>query len=145
VPALVGGRRRVRRRLQLGARILRDVGEIGRQSWRPNGRRFAPGSIVVWLGHGVSPQDVGLTRSNLVCSNELLGVIDQLAAMRAGREVRRRDQPRREGITERAQPAVFEVWDGIRFSSVTRTRPRNRAGLRQMQHRVTEFAGSRER
>src|ERR1700733_10379231 len=59
---LVGGRRRVRRRLQLGARILRDVGEIGRQSWRPNGRRFGLGSIVVWFGHGVSPRDARLTR-----------------------------------------------------------------------------------
>src|ERR1700733_349977 len=52
---LVGGRGRVRRRLQLGAGVLRDVGEIGRQSWRPNGRRFGLGSIVVWFGHGVSP------------------------------------------------------------------------------------------
>jgi hypothetical protein len=52
---LIGGRGRVRRRLQLGARVLRDVGEIGRQSWRPNGQRFGLGSIVVWFGHGVSP------------------------------------------------------------------------------------------
>ena len=37
---LVRGRGRVGRRLELGARVLRCVGEIGRQSWRPNGRRF---------------------------------------------------------------------------------------------------------
>src|ERR1700722_2351824 len=37
---LVRGRGRVGRRLQFGARVLRYVGEIGRQSWRPNGRRF---------------------------------------------------------------------------------------------------------
>src|ERR1700733_6499351 len=53
---LVGGRGRVRRRLQLGAGVLRDVGEIGRQSWRPNGRRFGLGSIVGWFGHGFSPE-----------------------------------------------------------------------------------------
>ena len=61
---LVGGRGRVRRRLQLGAGVLRDVGEIGRQSWRPNGRRFGLGSIVVWLGMALVLEDVRLTRIN---------------------------------------------------------------------------------
>lgn len=71
---LVRGRGRVRRRLQVGARVLRDVGEIGRQSCWPNGRRFGPGSIVVWFGHGVSPRDTRPTGSSLVCSDKLLGV-----------------------------------------------------------------------
>jgi hypothetical protein len=51
---LVGGRGRVRRRLQLGARVLGHAREIGRQSWRPHGLRFGLGAIVVWLGHGIS-------------------------------------------------------------------------------------------
>jgi hypothetical protein len=59
---LVWGRGRVRRRLQLGARVLRDIGEIGRQSWRPHGRRFVLGSLAVWLGHCVSPQDIEANR-----------------------------------------------------------------------------------
>jgi hypothetical protein len=81
---LVRGRGRVGSRLQLGARVLRYVGEIGRQSWRPNGRRFRLGSIVVWFGHGVSPRrDVRLTGSALVCSDGLLGRIDWFEAMRA--------------------------------------------------------------
>jgi hypothetical protein len=53
---LIWGRERVGSRLQLGAGVLRDVGEIGRQSWRPNGRRFGLGSIVVRFGHGVRPR-----------------------------------------------------------------------------------------
>jgi hypothetical protein len=35
---------------------LRDVGEVGRQSWRPDGRRFGLVSIVVWFGHGLIPK-----------------------------------------------------------------------------------------
>jgi len=42
---------------------LRDVGEIGRESWRANGRRFGPGHIVVWFGHGTSPRDTRQTRA----------------------------------------------------------------------------------
>jgi hypothetical protein len=50
---LVWGRRRVGSRLQIGTGALPDVGEIGRQSWGPNGRRFRLGSIFVRFGHGV--------------------------------------------------------------------------------------------
>jgi hypothetical protein len=54
----VGRRGRIRLRLQLGTRVLRNVGEIGRQGWRPNGRRLGPGlrCCVVSIGHGVRPR-----------------------------------------------------------------------------------------
>jgi len=46
-----------------------NVGEIWRQSWRSNGRRFGVGSsLVVGFGHGVCPQEVRLTRVESVCS-----------------------------------------------------------------------------
>ena len=50
---LVWGRRRVGSRLQIGTGVLPDVGEIGRQGWRPHGRQFQLQSIVVRFGHGV--------------------------------------------------------------------------------------------
>src|ERR1700729_1813108 len=57
---LICGGRRAGGRLQLGTRVLWDVGEIGRQNRRPNGRRFGLGNVIVWFGHGVSPRDVRL-------------------------------------------------------------------------------------
>jgi hypothetical protein len=54
---------------------LRDIGEIGRQSWRPHGRRFVLGSLAVWWGIASVLKTLRLTGSNLVCSDERLGVL----------------------------------------------------------------------
>src|ERR1700722_3523019 len=48
---LVRRRRRRRRRLQLGTRILRNVGEIRRQSRRSDRRRCGQWAIIFGLGH----------------------------------------------------------------------------------------------
>jgi hypothetical protein len=52
---LVRGRASGRGRLQLGVGVLRDVGEIGRQSWRSR-RRFGLGPMVGWFGRGFIPR-----------------------------------------------------------------------------------------
>ena len=53
-------------------------GKSGRQSWRPDERRFGLASYrgLVWAWH--SSSDVRLTRANLVCSDGSLGLLDRL-------------------------------------------------------------------
>jgi hypothetical protein len=49
----------------LPARVLRDVGEIGGQSWRGHGRRLDLGSIGVGFDHFVNPRVMRLTSGEL--------------------------------------------------------------------------------
>jgi hypothetical protein len=96
---LVWGRGGVRRRLQPGARVL---GMSGKSGGRVGGLTGGGSFWTLWpFGWGIAPllKTLRLTGSNLVCSDELLGRIEWLAAMRGPGE-------------RRGRIDGLEVWDG---------------------------------